>query len=104
MTTQEIAPGDSERSIDSAVRAVCRVQSIDALRGLVMFSMIFVNDIAGVSSFCTLLPKSAMNNEQTRKIFSILSNVFRGIGLLTLLFLALVYRGPNNERILTMNQ
>ena len=31
-----------------------RIVSIDALRGLVMFSMIFVNDIAGVSN--TIVP------------------------------------------------
>ena len=43
MTTTAARPAASDSSFPT------RVTSIDALRGLVMFTMIFVNDLAGVS-------------------------------------------------------
>src|SRR5215475_3188421 len=46
--TNETAPGQKATASGSESRPVQqRVASIDALRGLVMFTMIFVNDIAG---------------------------------------------------------
>src|SRR5436853_5141755 len=42
-----IAPVPAERVTDLRASSTPRITSIDALRGLVMFTMIYVNDIAG---------------------------------------------------------
>ena len=44
----------ASRSESETAQKTARILSIDALRGIVMFTMIFVNDLAGVSP--TLIP------------------------------------------------
>src|SRR5947209_6909761 len=88
-------------SISSGPKRRTRITSIDALRGLIMFTMIFVSVFSAFSSLP--LPTLAKSIGNLTLHWRVIARALGVVAFAALVYLAFAFRGKDDHRIITLS-